>query len=251
VEHAKASMAFLPWVRRGISTALGATANAGQRLAVPVEVAFGETRHANVTLNLFGPREVTGLDPRAIIRTWPAANVYDAEPNFFPLVEFDQSDLLWRNTPVATRENDRLQPWLCLIVLKDEEIREITPSGASRRLSVLELSDAAPLPLLEQAWAWALAQVAGVETIDSAQAAKLLDTEPPRLTSRLLCPRKLEPNTRYTAFLVPTYESGRRAGRRSGARPRLAARARRARREAVSRAGRGAAARPHRARPPR
>ena len=34
------------------------------------------------------------------------------------------------------------------------------------------------------------------------------------MTSRLLCPRRLEPLTRYTAYLVPAFERGRLAGLR-------------------------------------
>jgi hypothetical protein len=55
---------------------------------------------------------VIGIDPRMVIRTWPTANTYDAEPNLFPIAEFDQPDLQWRYTPATVAENDRLQPWL-------------------------------------------------------------------------------------------------------------------------------------------
>jgi hypothetical protein len=146
-----------------------------------------------------------------VIRTWPVSNTYEAQPNYFPMLDFDQPDLPWRYTPMAVPSHDRLQPWLCLIVLKDEETRELVPAGETRRLPVVTVSNA-PLPDLDQAWAWAHVQVSGVQNIDPAGAAELLAREPHRLVARLLCPRRLDPKTRYTAFLVPTYESGRRAG---------------------------------------
>jgi hypothetical protein len=98
-----------------------------------------------------------------------------------------------------------------LIVLKDEGNRRRGSPKRYQPLPVVTVSGA-PLPLLDQAWAWAHVQVAGAETITPAEAAQLLATEPHRLVSRLLCPRQLEPKTRYTACLVPTFESGRRTG---------------------------------------
>ncbi len=203
--------AFLPWLRRGISTRADAEASAGGRLSVPVTVSFGEGRQASVTLRLFGPGEVRGLDPRLVVRTWPAPNVHDAEPNFFPLIEFHAPDLPWRYSPVAAPVADRLLPWLCLIVVSDEEVGDLLPAGGTRPLPVVVISDA-PLPRLDQAWAWAHAQLAGAESLTPDQARELLAAEPHLLVSRLLCPRRLDPGTRYTALLVPTFESGRRAG---------------------------------------
>lgn len=207
----KASYAFLPWIRRGISAIDGAASTSDGHLTVKVEPSFGPGHQASVQLNLAGPGEVIGLDQRVVIRTWPPANVHDAEPNYFPLIEFDQCDLPWRYTPAAALNNERLQPWLCLIVLKDEEIGGLVGSSGTRPLPVVTVSGA-PLPRLDQAWAWAHVQVAGVENITPAEAAEFLASEPHRLVSRILCPRRLDPKTRYTACLVPTFESGRRAG---------------------------------------
>jgi hypothetical protein len=109
----KASYAFLSWIRRGISATVDEGTLRDGRLAIPVDVSFGLGRQATARLGLFGPGEVTGLDPRVVIRTWPTANVHDAEPNYFPMVEFDQFDLPWRYAPAVAPNNDRLQPWLC------------------------------------------------------------------------------------------------------------------------------------------
>ena len=207
----KASFAFLPWIRRGLSVTGGGGATVDGRLTIIVEPTFGPGRQVPVALKLAGAGEVTGLDQRVVIRSWPPANVHDAEPNYFPMVEFDQCDLPWRYTPAAAPDDERLQPWLCLIVLKDEEIGALVPPSATRPLPVVTVSGA-PLPLLDQAWAWAHVQVVGVDNITPAEAAEFLSSEPQRLVSRILCPRRLEPKTRYTVFLVPTFESGRRAG---------------------------------------
>ncbi len=207
----RAHYAFLPWLRRGVSAAAGASAGGARRLRVPVSISFGAGRDASVVLEMLGPGEIIGLDRRMVARTWPRAGVQDAEPNFFPLVEFDQADLPWRYSPVTPPSDDRLAPWLCLLVLRDEEIGERVPASATRPLPVVQVRDA-PLPSLAQAWAWAHAQVAGADTIGAAEASALLAAEPHRLTARLLCPRRLDPQTTYTALLVPAFESGRRAG---------------------------------------
>jgi hypothetical protein len=39
-----------------------------------------------------------------------------------------------------------------------------------------------------------------------------MNADPDQLFSRLVCPRKLDPKTPYTAFVVPAFETGRLAG---------------------------------------
>src|SRR5262249_44663414 len=116
-----------------------------------------------------------------------------------------QVDLPWRYTP-AQANADRLRPWLCLIALKDTEITRYDAASRSRQLAAVTTS---VLPNLEQSWAWAHVQVSGVQSLDVAAGADLLATKPERLVARLLCPRRLDPRTTYTVFLVPTFERGR------------------------------------------
>ena len=208
------SYAFLSWLRTGVSTGISRVDGEGPvapRAKVAVTVTLN-TGSAGVDLALYGPGDVTGIDPRVVIRTWPRSGVVDAESNFFPLVEFAQADLPWRYTPARATAEDRLRPWLALVVLTDDEIERETPSRAGRPLPSVTVKEAATLPQLDQTWAWAHIQVSGVTTIDPARAADLLGREPSRLLSRLLCPRRLRERARYRAFLVPTFERGRLAG---------------------------------------
>src|SRR5882672_4436212 len=112
------SYAFLPWLRRGMSTEIARVDGAGPnapRASVPVQLDFNSGQlSASAKLDLFGPGEVTGIDPRAVIRTWPQAGATEAESNYFPLLEFDQPDLPWRYTPARATTHDRLRPWICL-----------------------------------------------------------------------------------------------------------------------------------------
>src|SRR5206468_4834152 len=71
-------------------------------------------------------------------------------------------------------------------------------------------------PVIGQEFAWAHvhlnATIGTGTTPDLAQLKTLLDQNPDAAYARLLSPRKLKPNTAYTAFVVPAFDVGRRAG---------------------------------------
>jgi hypothetical protein len=179
----------------------------------------------SVSLPLYGPRDIKGPE-RVVIRTWPranvfeaepnyfplSANVFEAEPNYFPLIELDPADLPWRYTPARAAPTDRLRPWLCLVVLRDDEIANYTAPTADRPNGVVTVTTGAALPLLDQSWAWAHVQVSGQVAVDPATILDLLKNEPHRIIARLLCPRRLDERTMYTGFLVPALEPARLAG---------------------------------------
>ena len=109
---------FLPWLRQGIATEItrvdgtsGSIARA--QIVVGVDIAAGgATRTTEVTLDLHGPGEIIGFDPRMIVRLDPRAGVQDAEPNYFPAVEFHEPDFPWRYTPArASSENGCGRGW--------------------------------------------------------------------------------------------------------------------------------------------
>ena len=222
---------FLPYLRRGISAAIARTegqnpteSRATTRVTVSLRDPETNNSYSAIVekLELYGPGEVTGFDSRVAIRTWPRPDVFDAESNLFLGVELDQADLPWRYTPArgtsATtggEDGALLQPWFCLIALKDDE-HEVVPYDATRSPPLpasVVVKPHAPLPKLGQAYAWAHLQVDGVRSIANTEAlAQLLAKDPRRVVARLLCPRKLETKTAYTAFLVPTYKRGVQAG---------------------------------------
>lgn len=211
-----AAFAFLPWLRRGMATSIDrvdGTGPAAPWATSQVVVNLNDlSLSATVPLKLAGPGEVAGLDPRAVIRVWPRPGVQDAEPNYFPLVEFDQPDLPWRFSPAKATTGDRLRPWISLIVLREDEIDSLSPASVEGNLPVVTVKSADSLPLLEQSWAWAHTQVSGAKTVTSAELASLLRTAPQRVISRILVPRRLDPRVAYAAFLVPSFERGRLAG---------------------------------------
>ncbi|HKQ04853.1 MAG TPA: hypothetical protein VJ464_06960 [Blastocatellia bacterium] len=209
---------FLPWLRRGAATQIiradGTATTAQARAAFDISVAFqGALTTRSVSLALYGPGDVIGFDARAVLRTWPAANVFEAESNCFPLIEFDQPDLPWRYTAAtADSAKDRLRPWLCLIALKDDEFEIEDAAGQNRRLPVVKVKPKAPLPNLDEAWAWAHAQVIGAPSKSAGDVQRVVNLSPRQAISRIICPRRLDPKTPYTGFLVPVFERGRLAG---------------------------------------
>jgi hypothetical protein len=209
--------AFVPWLRQGISTQTNATD--GQpvtlRASVHVDVSIGGGSESatpiGLDIALFGPSDVKAFDTRAIVRHWPTRDVFEVEPNYFPLLELFPADVAWRYTPVRANAQSRLRPWLALIVLRDDEIDSMQGPTSDRASSKLKTNANAPLPLIDQLWAWAHVHVDGMDAIDPAAMDGLLASASHQVVARLLCPRRLDAKTTYTAFLVPTLEATRLA----------------------------------------
>ena len=113
----------------------------------------------------------------------------------------------------ATDGARRLRPWICLIVIPKE--RATFKTNPQQPLPALTCA-LEELPDLDQSWAWAHAQIVAEQrsTPDPSPRATLqqLSTTIRNARSRLLAPRRLDPNTAYYACLVPTYDVGRKAG---------------------------------------
>ncbi len=211
---------FLPWVRQGMAAEINnpdtLTPTQNINLSLPVSLWINRTDSTtpdvSLPVKIYGPGDVTGIDPAQIVRTSPAHLTTNFEPNYLPAVEFDRPDFPWLFTPLSAGENERLRPWLVLVVIKKQSGVALGNS-ANALLPVLQIKapaqPAAELPDLTEAWAWAHAQVAVDSTTDAETA---LRDRPERTLSRLLCPRRLDPETAYLACVVPAFASGCQAG---------------------------------------
>ncbi len=74
-------------------------------------------------------------------------------------------------------------------------------------LPAIQVSSVDILPDLSESWNWAHTQISGDDALADAMA-----TAPGTVISRLLCPRRLDPETSYTVFLVPAFDNGRQNG---------------------------------------
>ncbi|MEZ5911400.1 MAG: hypothetical protein R3D84_03520 [Paracoccaceae bacterium] len=212
-----AAFRLFPNLRLGATA--GATAGPDGRLvrqyAFEITDAAGQVED-DVTLDarFFGPGDVTGINPTEIARFEPEAGGDAFEPDYFPFVEFKSPDLPWRFSlhdagPPSADGATRVNPWLVLIALRGDEFQQLGQGSAPcRRIRVTDAM--ASLPPLADRWAFAHVQMNTRD--DAAVALAALADRPALGFSRLLCPRRLEPLTRYTLFLVPAYERGRLAG---------------------------------------
>mgnify|MGYP001564811982 CR=1 FL=1 len=228
---------FLPWLRQGIANNIIKGDNDPSVLlrasiAVSLTVTGKKLDGSDVAPNtipkdieLYGPGDIVGIDSKAIVKAEPRNWITNFEPNYLPYIEFYDEDFPWRYSP-ARPNVDRLRPWLTLVVLKEEEFEDganmkdkplpfFKMKGSNKAVDIF--------PKKEELWAWAhvhinsdlskgaVPNIANVDSINS-EMQQILTNNPDHAYSRILCPRKLEANVGYYAFLIPTFESGRLSG---------------------------------------
>src|SRR5687768_12910197 len=113
-----ATYSFLPWLRQGIAAKIqeidlfeAATppverASLDVTATVVVDDEPGET--VARVVQIAGPGDVIGINPRAVVRTEPLEHITNFEPNFLPFIEFYDEDFPWRYTPASAAEGSRL-----------------------------------------------------------------------------------------------------------------------------------------------
>lgn len=218
---------YLPWTRRGIAAVidqidhLGTTPDAGPAgratvtatLTVEARPVHGAPEVGPTSVRravpLVGPADVAAFAPSTVQRSVPAPGFTEATPGELAYVEFYDEDLPWRYTPAAATADNRLRPWITLVVLEDGEYTLLERPGAP---SVLTVDPGAPLPPATETWAWAHVQVTGTLLPDASDVDSFVAANPDRALSRLVGPRRLLPGRAYRAFVVPTFEGGRLAG---------------------------------------
>jgi hypothetical protein len=227
---------FLPWLRTGLSTKIAGEPGIG-RATIPVRLeltgdalaAGAPAPHALVdqAVQLYGPGDVIGVDPREISRMEPPPFTTNFEPNYLAHIEFYEEDFAWRYSPAAPNiTTRRLAPWLALVVLADGDgtAAEFEEGDGGGPLPFITVTAPAALQQPGELGAFAHVHVNGALdaplTVDDttgmgtalSNLAQVLRDAPDSACSRILCPRHLNPTTTYHAFLVPAFETGRRAG---------------------------------------
>src|SRR5207248_2229843 len=175
-------------------------------------------------VQLYGPGDVLGVESRAIVKLDPRNWITNFEPNYLPYIDFYDEDFPWRYVPAAADgTKHRLRPWIALVVLAEGEFKD-GQNVQGKPLQYIELTagvkadDVFPRP--SELWAWTHVHVntdltangdASMPGVLQRLEATIADN-PDRAYSRIMCPRRLEPDVDYHAFLVPTFETGRLAG---------------------------------------
>jgi len=213
---------FHSWARKSIASLIttpddlgSGTAGSSGREEILLDI---EVSGQNVPkkFSIAGPGDIIGIRQEMIVRTDPRPNSGDFEPNYFPAIEFYDEDFPWRYTPASPvgDNQSQLRPWLMLIVLTEEEF--IKTKRAAPLDSILVKSVTALPPHNElHLWAHVHSNLGDPDTpledlIGSLRTKS--ETDPDGLFSRIICPRKLQEDVLYHAFLVPVFEAGRLAG---------------------------------------
>jgi hypothetical protein len=226
-----AKYTFSSWLRKGIGATINETDNLGdgtptvpERATIPIEVSATTDISANTTVvskkfELRGPGDIMGVNGDMRVRTEPLNWITNFEPNYLPFIEFYDEDFLWRYTP-ARASGDLLRPWIILAVLKEAEGSKASEFTLNDKKvpATVTVNSADSLPLPTQHWAWSHVHIN--DGFDSSNPLEeflkslhnVNDPNADKIISRLVCPRKLEPNTAYHAFVIPAFETGRLGG---------------------------------------
>jgi hypothetical protein len=203
------SYTFLPWLLEGAAAELTAAGDGTNRVRATLQLVINQTVIDPLAVRLLGPGDVLGFDQRQVVRTEPPDLAGGVEPNYFPFVEFDRPSFPWLFTPAGPDAGNRLRPWLSLVVVRRQDGVWVEPHPTTKVPMLTIASPAVPgdeLPDLGEAWAWAHVQVTAKASGD--ELARVLESEPARSVSRLLCPRRLAPATAYLACVVPAFAAG-------------------------------------------
>lgn len=207
---------FLPWAQTPLASLASDHKAEARRRRVAVQIkatakdsADNETASSPPTaqdFDLYGAADVLRIDNGFITRMDPPPGCSGLEPNYWPYLEFADADMPWRYSMTGPIGN-QAQTWIALIALESGEFKFDDPTDGPLP-SITVRSVKSSLPDLRQSWAWAHVQAEGLgQVLENATAAPVESG-----FSRLLCPRKLNPNTSYSLFLIPTYNAGRKRG---------------------------------------
>ena len=104
---------FLPWLRLGMANNIAAADNdpmVKTRASIEVKLSISGKAvsgqpdlAATVSRNvaLYGPGDIVGIDPKAVVKVEPRDWITNFETNYMPYIEFYDEDFPWRYTPAA------------------------------------------------------------------------------------------------------------------------------------------------------
>jgi hypothetical protein len=216
---------FLSYMRQGITTLAAHDQVPGRRMTIPVKLTIAASDKTNNTdrkdlvekvVTLLGPGDVMGINKNVICRVAPVPNVQNFQPVLTPFIEFSEPDFLWRFSSRQTADKKNWVPWLSLIILKSEngdvEGEYVKVQNSNKALPPqIQLKPNAILPDLKESWRWAHVHKLDIAGSSAAQIANSIKTTPEKTVCRLLSPRRLRPQTKYHAFLLPAFKIGAEA----------------------------------------
>jgi hypothetical protein len=183
------SLTFKSWQRSPIYDLVPSDTRVNGRLVGRLDLTLSDAYAADsasggVDFEITSAADIAGLVPQEILRTAPPRFADNAETTKLVHVDFAAADMPWRYTPRRVVDPNQLAPWLVLLVGTTEELKIEGAKLVVQRPEVLADHD------LGQSKFWAHVQSEGTTT-----------------TSRILSPRRLQPQTAYIAALVPAFDA--------------------------------------------
>ena len=152
-------------------------------------------------VQFISPGDIISVNPGAILKSAPKNGGDGFAVQYYPYIEFWEPDFLWRYTP-ACPNGDRLRPWLALLVC-EESLCSVKKRQQMQYVSFSienneQYENIFPYP--KNTWRSGHAQgfTPGEPNFCRLVALRAVD--------------KLIPYTKYFAFLVPAFETGRLRG---------------------------------------
>lgn len=225
-------LTFLPWVQPTLTRAADGTQGLRPTLSLSAQLRTDRSGTEAIQVpaaEIYGPGDVLGIAQRSLLTTAPAPGSVGFSPLQLAFIDFQDEDLPWRYSTLQTTGGEPL-PWLMLLVLQAEEfVRQPLPGQPLPSINILSTATGAyPTREPEQQKLWGHVQLnaslGALDPLDPTKRkqptegeikdflAKDLPRSPDLAYSRVVCPRRLAPNTAYHAFLVPAVEAGRLAG---------------------------------------
>jgi len=203
---------FASTVVGGLAAAADTLSAGAVRSSLKVEVPLADSgvgrASASLTVTLYGPGDVRGLEHAQIVRRFPAPGTQNAEETVLAHIEFDRPELPWAFS--AQAQGAVMQPWLTLVVVERASVRW---EPSTRALLPVMQVPPEQLPPLARADLWAHAQAPRTgRATEQDLRARLSPAHASVNLSRLISPRVLKQDTDYLAAVVPTTDIGVRGG---------------------------------------
>lgn len=191
---------FFNHLRKGVRTALTSGPMVEFNLILAADGIEQEVQIRD--LQVAGPEHARGIVPTAVRKHYPANESADLRAGELPYIEWKDPALPWALT-LRTPTDGCLSPFIALIcvAIPTGEPDWLNSGTLPLPRAVVKLPDGLPDPAVFEL-------MAHIE--DPAQ--PVHDMPGPRAFSRLLCPQRLKPRTRYRALVVPLFEAGRLTG---------------------------------------
>jgi hypothetical protein len=239
---------FLPWLQKGLSAYIEEQDNLanpvtkGQLLrpSVKIETKFKKETIGSdgkpivlstaepmltKTAELVGPGDVTAFYHTSIKQVVPSDKSAEFQSDYYPFIEFYEEDFPWRYTPARASSDDKLRPWIAILLCKEDEfLLEASSEGLPVLKILADNQEKYSKIFIDPAKTYACAhsQFTNTDFYNSKDKGQditdQLSEDPDIGISRLIGVRKevdsspLEANTKYMAFLVPAFETGRLRG---------------------------------------